>query len=141
MAKPLVLWQSHHHLIMPRDYLKFSRKNTFDGILLSIEKSNEMFQTNFSIIRNRIYQRVMMTESTWTGPRIRKVGKQRIQLHLLTLEVKNSLLDWGIFNCICCILTQEVDNCSKQVSSIIHNNSLDEKCLILRTSAATDLRG
>ena len=30
MAKPLVLWQSHHHLIMllpPRDYLKFQIRN------------------------------------------------------------------------------------------------------------------
>ena len=27
MAKPLVLWQSHHNLIMPRDYLKQSQKS------------------------------------------------------------------------------------------------------------------
>ena len=40
MAKPLVLWQSHHHLIMPpRDYLKFQiRKDISSALFLKILK-------------------------------------------------------------------------------------------------------
>ena len=55
MAKPLVLWQSNHHLIMPRDYLEeFSTKSISLGALLYFHElilfcsKNTIFQFQFT---------------------------------------------------------------------------------------------
>ena len=58
MAKPLVLWQSHHHLIMllpPRDYLKFQiRKDISSALFIKIlkKKTPQFFQTK-TIYKNK----------------------------------------------------------------------------------------
>ena len=55
MAKPLVLWQSHHHLIMPpRDYLKFQiRKDISSALFIKIlQKKPQFFQTK-TIYKNK----------------------------------------------------------------------------------------
>lgn len=55
MAKPLVLWQSNHHLIMPRDYLEeFSTKSISLGAILYFHElilfcsKNTIFQFQFT---------------------------------------------------------------------------------------------